>query len=45
MEISQGNSLSSCLYLKLAKLSFFSFFFFSIFFYKHGEKEGGTGPA
>jgi hypothetical protein len=28
MEISLGNSLCSYLYLKLAKMSFFSFFFF-----------------
>jgi hypothetical protein len=38
MEISQRNSLCGYLYLKQAKMSFFSFFF-----YKIGELEGGTG--
>jgi hypothetical protein len=33
MEILQGNSLCSYLYLKQTKVSFF-------FFYKNGEKEG-----
>jgi hypothetical protein len=30
MEISQGNSLCSYLYLKLAKMSFFSFLYFPL---------------
>jgi hypothetical protein len=34
MEISQGNSLFSCLYLKQAKMSCFCFYVFSFFFYK-----------
>jgi hypothetical protein len=38
MEISQGSSL----YLKQAKMSFFSF---SFIFYKIGEQEGRTGTA
>jgi hypothetical protein len=38
MEITQGNSL--CSYLKQAKMSFFSFFF-----YKIREEEGGTGTG
>jgi hypothetical protein len=37
MEISQGNPLCSYLYLKQAKLSFFSFSF-SFFFYKIREQ-------
>jgi hypothetical protein len=40
MEISQGNSLSSYLYNKQAKMLFFSFVF-----YKIGEQEGGTRAA
>jgi hypothetical protein len=40
MEISQGNSLCSYFYLKQAKLSFFSFFF-----YKIREQKSETGPA
>jgi hypothetical protein len=43
MEISQGNSLCSQLYLKLAKMSFFSFFLVSFFFYKIRGQAGGTG--
>jgi hypothetical protein len=43
MEISQGNSLCSYLYLKQAKMSFL--IFFSFFLYKIGEQEEGTGPA
>jgi hypothetical protein len=39
MEISQGNSPCNFLYLKQAKMSFFSFFF-----YKIGVQEGRTGP-
>jgi hypothetical protein len=40
MEKSQGNSLCSYFYLKQAKLSFFSFFF-----YKIREQEGGARSA
>jgi hypothetical protein len=40
MEISLRNSLCSYLYLKKAKMSFFSFFF-----YKIREHVGETGPA
>jgi hypothetical protein len=39
MEISQGNSLCSYLYLKQAKMSFFSFFFCKI-----GKQKGRAGP-
>jgi hypothetical protein len=45
MAIPQGNALCSYLYLKLAKMSCFSFYLFSLFFYKIGKWEGGTGPA
>jgi hypothetical protein len=41
MEISQGNSLCSYLYLKQAKMSFIFYFFF----YKIRQQEGRTGPA
>jgi hypothetical protein len=41
MEISQGNSLCSYLYLKQAKMSCFSFYLFS-YFYKIGEHEVRT---
>jgi hypothetical protein len=40
MEISQGNFLHSYFYLKQVKISFFS-----LFFYKIREQEGGTGSA
>jgi hypothetical protein len=40
MEISKGNSLCSCLYLKQTKISCFSFFF-----YKIGEQECRAGLA
>jgi hypothetical protein len=40
MEISQGNSLCIYLYLKHAKMSFLSYFF-----YKTRKQEGGTGPG
>jgi hypothetical protein len=40
MEISQGSSLCSYLYLKQAKMSCFSFIF-----YKIGEQEGITVPT
>jgi hypothetical protein len=45
MEISQGNSLCSHLYLKQAKMSCFSFYLFSFFFFKIREQEGRIGPA
>jgi hypothetical protein len=45
MQISQGNSLYSYLYLKQAKISCFSFYLFSFFFYKIGEQDGKTCPA
>jgi hypothetical protein len=44
MEISQGNSLCSYMYLKL-KCHVFSFYLFSFFSYKSGEQEGRTSPA
>jgi hypothetical protein len=40
MKMPQQNSLCSYLYLKEAKVSFFSFFF-----YKIREQEGRTGPV
>jgi hypothetical protein len=47
MEISQGNSLCSYLYLKQAKMSFFNFlfFFFCLFLYKIREQKGRRGLA
>jgi hypothetical protein len=45
METTQRISLCSYLYLKLAKRSCFSFCLLSFYFYKNGEKEGGTGSA
>jgi hypothetical protein len=42
MEISQGNSLCSYLYLKQAKMSCF---LFSFLFYKIGVQDGRTSPA
>jgi hypothetical protein len=45
MEISQGNSLCSYLYLKQAKMSCFSFYLLSFFFYKTRELESGTCAA
>jgi hypothetical protein len=41
-ETTQGNSLSSYLYLKLAKTCF-SFYLLCFFFYKIKEREGGMG--
>jgi hypothetical protein len=38
MEISQGKSLCRYLYLKQAKISCFSFYLFSFFFYKITEQ-------
>jgi hypothetical protein len=45
MEITQGNSLCSYLYLKLAKMPCFSFYVLWFFFYKIKEQEGRTGSA
>jgi hypothetical protein len=44
-EISQGNSLCSYFYLKLAKTSYFSSYLLWFFFYKIGEQESRRGPA
>jgi hypothetical protein len=38
-------SLCSYLYLKLAKIPFFTYYHLCFFFYKIGEQEGGTGSA
>jgi hypothetical protein len=43
METTQGNSLCSYLYFKLAKTLYFSFSLLSFFFYKSREMEGRTG--
>jgi hypothetical protein len=45
METTQGNSLYSYLYLKLAKTSCFSSYLLCFFFYEIGEQEGRTGSA
>jgi hypothetical protein len=47
METTQGNSLYSYLYLKLAKIPCFSFSLLCLcfFFYKIREQEGRTGSA
>jgi hypothetical protein len=45
MERTQGNSLCSHLYLKLAKMPCFSFSLLYFFFYKIKEQEGRTGCA
>jgi hypothetical protein len=45
METTQGNSLCSYVYLKLAKTSCFSFYLLLFLFYKIREQEGGTGSA
>jgi hypothetical protein len=45
MEIPQGNSLCSYLYLKQSKMSCFSFYLFSFFFYKITEQEDWAGLA
>jgi hypothetical protein len=45
METTQGISLCTYLYLKLAKPPCFSFPFLYFFFYKIGEQEGRTGSA
>jgi hypothetical protein len=44
MERTQENSLYSYLYLKLAKMPYFSYYF-CFCFYKIGEQEDGTGSA
>jgi hypothetical protein len=43
IEATQGNSLCSDLYLKLAKTTCFSFYLLCFFFHKIGEQAGGTG--
>jgi hypothetical protein len=45
METTQGISLYSYLYLKLAKTPCFSYYLLCFFFYKIGEQEGRTGSA
>jgi hypothetical protein len=45
MEIPQGNSLCSYLYLKQVKMSCFLFYLLSFLFYKIGEQEGRTSPS
>jgi hypothetical protein len=45
METTQGISLHSYLYLKLAKMSCLSYYLLCFFSYKIGEKEGGIGSA
>jgi hypothetical protein len=45
METTQGTSLCSSLYLKLAKMSCFSFYLLCFFLYKIREQEGGTGST
>jgi hypothetical protein len=45
LETTQGNSLCSYLYLRLAKTPCFSFIFYVFFFCRIGEQEGRTGSA
>jgi hypothetical protein len=45
METTQGNSLCSSLYLKVAKMPCFCYYPLHFFFYKIGEQEGRTGSA
>jgi hypothetical protein len=45
METTQGISLLSCIYFKLAGMSCFPFYLLCFFFYKIGEQEGRTGSA
>jgi hypothetical protein len=45
METTQGISLFSYLYLKLAKILYFSNYVLRFFFYKVGEQEGRTNSA
>jgi hypothetical protein len=42
METTQGNSLCGGAYLKLVKMSCFTFYLLCFFFYKVREQEGGT---
>jgi hypothetical protein len=43
MDTTQRTPLCSYAYLKLAKMSCFSFYLLPFFFYKSREEEGGTG--
>jgi hypothetical protein len=43
METTQGNSLCSYLYLKLAKASCFSYYILCFFFYEIRKQKCGTG--
>jgi hypothetical protein len=45
METTQGISLYSYIYLKLARTPCFSYYLLFYFFYKIREQEGGTGSA
>jgi hypothetical protein len=45
METTQENSLCSYLYLKLAKMPWFSYYLLWCFFSKIREQEGRTGSA
>jgi hypothetical protein len=45
METTQGISLLSCIYFKLAGMSCFPFYLLCFFFYKIGEQEGRSGSA
>jgi hypothetical protein len=45
MEPMLGISLYSCLYLKLAKMPYLSYYLLSFLFNKIREQEGGTGSA
>jgi hypothetical protein len=45
METTQGFSMYSYLYLKLAKMPCFSFYLLCFSFYKIGEQEGRTGSS
>jgi hypothetical protein len=45
METTQGIYLYSYLYLKLAKMLYFSYYLLCIFFNKIGVQECGTGSA
>jgi hypothetical protein len=45
METTQGISLYSYFYLKLAKILCFSYYLLCFFFYKIGEQEDRTGSS
>jgi hypothetical protein len=45
IEMSHGNTLCHYLSLKQGKMSCFSFYLFSFFYYNVGEQEGRTAPA